>query len=177
MFCRDCGAANQNGRFCSECGHPTGIAPPVPARNDVNVTVNVGPPIVQQQPSPPSLSAVVARGVVHTFRAAQQARREEQERQAALQRLHTSCLNALDRCHDMIAEIEGGIGMDLLPVASPTKSLYARALERRSAAARILAETMTEEQLRRAHELVVLALHDFRETRDALHLSLPPHKT
>jgi hypothetical protein len=144
---------------------------------DVNVTVNVGAPAIHQRSAPPSLSAEVARGVANTIRAAQQARREEQERQAELRKIHTSCLNSLDQCHSLIADIEGGIGMDLLPPGSRTKATYALALERRSAAARILAETMTEEQLRRAHELVVLALHDFRETRDALHLSLPPSAT
>ncbi len=159
MFCPWCGATSQNGRFCAHCGKAISAsapASPPTITNDVNVSVNV-----------------VAQGALNAFQAARQAKREAEARRAELQKLHAQTLANLNTCHDMIAEIESSILLELLPPESATRLLYARGLEARCEAAGLLSERVTDVQLTRAYSLVVHALEDFRSANEQIRFSLP----
>lgn len=179
MYCPSCGAAEQAGAFCCHCGQRIGAASPAqqtlpPAiKNDVNVSVNIGGPTVIQAGRAPGPGATVVQGAMNVFQAARQAKREALERQTALQQLQANTIALLDTSHEIIAEIEGGIGLELLPVGSTTRARYARGLDMRREAAELLSRTVTEAELRRAYDLVVYALQDLRTTKEEVHLSLP----
>jgi len=176
MFCPWCGATSQNGRFCAHCGKAISAsapASPPTITNDVNVSVNVGAPTIVQPNRPSTLGQQVAQGALNAFQAARQAKREAEARRAALQKLHAQTLANLNTCHDMIAEIESSILLELLPPESATRLLYARGLEARCEAAGLLSERVTDVQLTRAYSLVVHALEDFRSANEQIRFSLP----
>ncbi len=175
MFCPWCGTANQSGPFCAQCGKAiSGSSPASPPslKNEVNVSVNVGGPMVVQPNRPPTLGQQVANGALNAFQAAREAKREAQARRAELQKLHAQTLTNLNTCHDMIGEIESSILLELLPPESRARLLYTRGLETRREAAELLLERVTDVQLIRAYGLAIQALEDFRITKEQLQLSL-----
>ena len=157
MYCPHCGAAEQNERFCAQCGRPTGTR--VTAGGDVTVTVNVGSPVLVQ-PEKPSRGGVL--------QALAEARKAAQSRRAELEKLRVTVEADLQRCHEIIAEIESTIALDLLPAGSSARMIYARALEMRREALQLLGDTHRDEDLRRARGLVMRALEDLRLTEREL---------
>lgn len=74
----------------------------------------------------------------------------------------------LDACNDLIADIEGGVALDLLPASAHARQLYARALEMRSEGARLFGRAVSMQELRRADERITTALHELRAVRDGI---------
>jgi hypothetical protein len=177
MYCSSCGAAEQVGRFCSQCGHLVNgtSSPAQPAiKNDVNVSVNVGGPTIVQQSEPAALSPGLVKGAVNVFQAARQSRREAAARQAAFDRLRADILAILHSCYDLISEIEGGIQLELLPRSSTTRARYARGLEMQRDATTQLSRHLSESDLHRVHIMAAHALQDFRSVKLELSRGLAP---
>jgi hypothetical protein len=74
----------------------------------------------------------------------------------------------LDLCHDLIAEIEQTVALDLLPADSPVRLLYARALEQRSEALDLLNRAASQRELLAVDERVSRTLSDLRAVKDGL---------
>lgn len=83
----------------------------------------------------------------------------------------SSIVAGLDACHELIAEIETGIGLDLIPPQSPARMRYVRCLEARREVAETLTHSNSVTELHRAHDLIVRVLHELRVTKQHL---LPP---
>lgn len=82
--------------------------------------------------------------------------------------LHATIAEKLDTCHTLIAEIEGTIGIDLLPSNSPLMRDYAAALEARAEGWDRFEHATTRAELAEADRVVDRALNGLRRTRDAL---------
>ena len=77
----------------------------------------------------------------------------------------------LDECHDLIAEIEADLSLDLLPVGTPLRGRYVEALELRSTGQDLLRGATTRRELTMAENRIDRALRDLRLVRD--HTALP----
>lgn len=119
----------------------------------------------------PPAGETVAGGVINAFQAAYQAKRDAVAQREAAARLRSGVITMLDACHELIAEIEAGVGLDVAPPTSPIRTRYVRCLEARREVTEVLARPAGVEDLHRAHDLALRVLHELRATRQAL---LPP---
>jgi hypothetical protein len=71
----------------------------------------------------------------------------------------------LDACHDLIAELEQTIDLDLLPIQAPLRQGYIRALEMRSEGVDLFRRATSEPELVEADVRISRALDALRATR------------
>jgi hypothetical protein len=161
MYCSHCGAPDQKGRFCVHCGTAVGAKPaPQPSiNNTVDVTVNVGGPVfTSARPRSQVTLAELARALKE--RSSSPKLEYQQLREIAEERLRA--------CDLLIAEIEGTIALDLLPVHSATHSQYRGALEQRAEGVADLQKAVDRDTVSIASDKLSRAAAGLITTRDAL---------
>lgn len=82
--------------------------------------------------------------------------------------LRSAVQSKLDRCHDLIAQIEEHTVFDFFPMSSPERKQYLLALEVRSEAMELYEQASTGPDLAAADERATQALNELKAAQDAL---------
>jgi hypothetical protein len=161
MYCSSCGAPHQAGQFCVSCGVALGATPPPnpPINNTVDVTVNVGGPVLV---SPQRAPKVGWSDLVRAWKQRPPSPKIEfqQVREIAEERLRT--------CDSLIAEIEGTVALDLLPEHAAERLQYRQALEKRAEGSANLQKAVDLPAVSMASDKLTHALAGLIATRNAL---------
>jgi hypothetical protein len=79
----------------------------------------------------------------------------------------------VDTCHDLIAQIERTLSIDLLPADAPARRQYMHALEMRSEAMALYERATSRPELLAADARLSRAIEELRTARDTADRTLP----